>query len=271
MNKNKLGIIFIIFILVISAFTIVTGREDANEKDDYIIKRELSETDREVLDESYKMATDKDFSNIKAINYNIAMFFYNLSNKNYDEININPEFLEFLGVSPSEYLTSKYRIDSVSLYEIAGVENMSEYNKTLIKIKHKYEDKDNFSFKTFSLDNNMILDEPYLYLKDIKDSVVYEDIIFYIDSKVVFKDKTIYKINIKNNGNEIFYMDYDMYGFHAIQGMNKYHHKIYNGDFTSYRVHPRFENTLYIVFENLRGNASVYIKINGNNVLLIKE
>ena len=268
MSKNKFGIILIIFIISIFIFIAISDNENKKEEKSLKIEKEISETDKAIIKESYELVNNKEYSNIKKVNYNIAMFFKDLNNKNLDDIKLFPEYMDFLNLSSSEYLNYRYKVDDTLFYEILNIENMGEYNKTLVKIKCKYENKEGTSFKVFSLEDEFILDEPFLFVKDIGEAVDYKDIIFSVEGKAIFNDKAIYKIIIKNNGKETFFIDDDKYGFHAAQEKNKYYHTLEFGDITSYRVYPNTENELYVCFNNLRGEAGVYVKTKEKNILL---
>lgn len=270
LNKNKLGFILIFFVLVISIFSVVLNKNIKSNNDQENLKadKNMLDIEKEILREDYKLVNDKKYSEAKNVNYRIFMFFNNLNNETNDA-KIFPDFLEFLDISPSEYLNLEYRniSEDMLFYEIIDIEKQEEYNKILVKTKHKYKGG-KVTFKEFSIGNDYIVDEPFLFAKDIKESVRANDIDFFIDSKAVFNDRVVYKINIKNNGKEIFIINEDMYSFYATRDKNKYYHNIEFGDITSYRIHPGTEKTLFIGFNNLKGMADVYININGRNLLL---
>lgn len=270
MDKSKFGIILVVLIVSISIFTVVSNNKNNNKENSepLEIKGEMSKFDKEKLKEDYKIVNDKKYSSIKKTNYNIAMYYNNLNNKNFNNIKLFPEYIDFLNISSSEYLNSKYEIGSISFYEIIDMKNMGKYNKTLVKLKHKYENKKSFSFKTFSLEDNFILDEPFLFIKDINEVVKFKDVIFSVENKAVFDDKVIYNVIVKNNGEETFFIDNDKYGFYAIQGKNKYYHNLERGNITDYEVLPNTENNIYVSFDNLKGVADVYVKIKEKTILL---
>ena len=280
MGKNKLGIILIILILFLSAFITISEKKDKNNTEPLELETKIetpeknipktneNEMEKKALKENHELLNEKGYSSAKRINYDIAIYFKNLNDKRLDNIKLFPEYMEFLGVSTSEYLDLKYKTDDLYFYEIVDIEEMREYNKILVKLKHKYENSEGIFFETFSLGDGFILDEAYLFVKEIDELVNYKGIDFLVDSKAIFNDKAIYKVIVKNNGKDTFFIDDDKYGFYAIQDINKYYHRFELGNITSYRVQPYTEKTLFICFDNLRGEADVYVKIGGKEILL---
>ena len=273
MDKDKFKFSLMVLVLIISIasaiFSISENKKNKAQKIENTGKA-MPKTEEKILKEGYKIVNNKKYSKAKKVNYRISRFFNSLNNEEINDMELFPDYIEFLGISSSDYLNLKYKYatENIFFYEILDIEEMKEYNKILVKTKHKYKYGESVIFKTFSIDDNYILDEPFLFVKDIKETVNFKDLNFFIDSKAIFNDKAIYKINIKNNGEEVFFIDEDIYSFYAAQDKNKYYHKMEFGDLTSYRIHPGTEQVLYVSFENLKGIADVYIKIGENDVLL---
>lgn len=272
MNKNKIEIALFLLIIFVSIFAVLFDNKNI-KKDDDVLKTttEMTEYDTIILKENYEKIENKGYSTAKEINYNVAMFFDNLLSENFEAIKLIPEYMAFLNISPSEYLNSRYKIGDVIFYEIVSIKDMKEHNKILVETKYKYENNNNFLFETFSLENKAILDKPFLFIKDAHNIIEFKDIIFSLENKAVFSDGIIYKINIKNDGENIFYIDDDKYGFYAVQDKNKYYHEIEGGDVTSYRIYPGAEKNLYVKFKNLQGTAGIFVKVNGKPVLLTSK
>lgn len=259
-----------ILVLALSIISVFSGGKGNKSEEFKEVERKLSKEEETIIKECQDKLNDKNYKEAKEINYKISMLFNKIRNDELENIKLFPDYLEFLDMSSSEYINYKYKnmSDEMFFYEIVNVRKMKEYEKTLVDIKHKYKDENLVTFKTFSLEDGYLLDEPFLFIKDIGKNASHKGIDFFIDKKAIFDDKAVYKIKIKNNREDTFFISEDKFGFYAGQDKNKYGYNILFGDLSSYRVRPNAEEIFYISFENLRGIADIYIVIDGEDVFL---
>lgn len=260
MEKKKIIIILLfIIILGISSYGVFfQGEKDEVETKKINFKNINEEiTEIDITDILLRIKDKKDYFKNKKINYPLMLFFNNVNSKQFEEIEVYPEYKAFIGDSLSEYFSFKYDKDGPLFYEIIDINKKDD--KYIVKIKYKVEKNEKISYATFSTDGRYVLDKPFLKIVNINQQTTKENVEVFIESKAVFEDGEMYKIKVKNNGSSDFIINDGQYGFYAIKNNNKYSHKLLNGTINDYKVYPHTEKNLYVIFENLRNPEKINI------------
>lgn len=249
MNKNKIAIVMIVVILVITFFIKIKDLEQDDKQGPIIDDiHDLIDESKEVdiTEAILRLEDEANSFKHKDSNYSIMNFFYNVNRGEFNNINIYPECVEFLSLSDS-YLKDKYDVGSNLIYQIIDVKKSD--NKYIYDIKYKDEDSGAVKSRTFSSDGVYIIDEPFIKVEPMNENVDDDDLSIKIESKAIFEKYTIYKIGVFNKTNKEISIKSDMYGFYGTNGINKYSHELLGADSLSYQLYPGLENVLYVKFK----------------------
>ncbi|MCQ4924845.1 hypothetical protein NE686_17215 [Tissierella carlieri] len=269
--KKTIGLILIIAIVGISIYMrIETTREEkelsnlnVEEVNVDKIKDETKYIDLEDTLENY----DKDVNEtLKSTNYPIMKFFKAVNNKDFKSIDVYPEYREFFSLE-EDFLKENYNELENLFYEITGIGRKDKI--LLIDVRYKEEDSDEVYSKTFSTDGRYLIDEAFIGISDLKSTTEEDSYKIVVEGKVIYKDREVYKIRIKNKAKETIKVDPGMYGFYAINDLNKYYHKLLYRN-SGYEVLPNGESLFYVEFPS-RDIGDVYINIMEKDVLIFRN
>lgn len=269
-NKKIIAFLAIIIILLISLNMEIKDIKDEKVNID-VLKIDIESiddnTDRDITQILLTIDDIEDYYKLKNINKPILDFFININERNYSYIKLFEEYIDFYNLDTEKYLEDKYSNKRNLFYEIIDIKESND--KYIVDLIYKEENKDTIYNKTFTTDGELILDDAFLYRKTIDEITEYKGIIIEVKESLVFENKEIFKIIIKNNTNETFVVKDDKYGIYALKGNNKYYHENTYQLKNDYRIYPNSEKDLYITFNNLNHPEKIYLIINNGEEILI--
>lgn len=267
--KKTFGILLIIAIVIGGIYI------EINDKDKYLDpnKEKTAEIDNEsgkylnMFSDIENIIEDQDKIvdlSLKFINRPIMSFFKAINSKYFETNNIYPNYVEFYSLD-DEYLRDKYKSFNNIFYEIIGI--TKHENIFIVDVKYKEEDGGKVYRKTFSTDGEYFIDEPFIGIQKIDYSIEKEGYSFTVESKMVYRDRLVYKIYIKNNGEDIGTIDSGMYGFYGSDDLNRYYHKlIYES--SDYTILPNGQNIYFVEFSS-KSIDDLFINIDGEEIKLL--
>lgn len=268
MNKNIIGVLLIILIITISIISFIyENKEELNKlPEPAIIKAEdITSNDESSNFAKYQLEDRKSFE-YKTINFPMYMFFKNINNKEFENIKIYPELKKFMSIEEN-YFKDKFNSENSYFYEIVDVEKIGL--NYIYNVKYKTEGSNKVFIKNISSNGEYFFDDNYIKVDELNIKTITENIDITVESRAVFKNREIYKINMFNKSNENIILDDSLYGFYAIKDSNKYYHTLTKGSLESYRLYPNTNRVIYIEFKT-NGPKEVFININGDNVSIYK-
>lgn len=201
---------------------------------------------------------------LKSINYPIMNFFRSVNNGDF-EFEVFPEYKEFFSLSES--INKEYYKEFDNLfYEITSYDKNN--GKYLVDVRFT-DDSINVIDKVFTTDGNYVIDEAFLKVEDIDNIVEDEDYLIVVEKRLVYKDREVFRIRVENKTSNSINIDYGMYGFYAIDELNRYYHKLLEGS-SNYKILPKSEGLYFVEFSG-KNNKDIYMEIGEKELMIYSK
>lgn len=263
MNKNKLGIILIMVVLVISIYTQVVNRREGvvNREMDRVQDLKSLSSDSDTINTILLLEKEWDSFKYKNVNYPMVKFFKNINNKEFEKIDIYPELVEFLAL-PDNYFKNSYGDFDNYFYKIMNLKKIEDVY--LYEVQYKKEVDGELFFKMFSSNGENIIDMPFIGVESIGQSTKVDKLIINLASRAIFDDSLIYKLELENDSDEFVNIDDGIYGFcgSSREKDERFGHKLVGGTPSDYQLLPREKKNLYVKIPTSE-EIDLYVSIDG--------
>lgn len=255
MSTKGFILFLLIFVLIISSFVYVIN---LSKNDDL-----SNENMRDIQQLHLKYSNIEDYYELKDLNYNLMLFFKSINNKSW-EVNIFPGYKEFFNIS-EDFFIDKYSGFENIFYEVISYTHIED--KMILDVKYKNEGDEELYSSEFVLNNKYVVDEPFLRIDNAFCEIENENYLINLKGRAIYKDKSIYKVEVINLIDKIIEIEPSMYGFYAKDKLNKYYHRLVMNS-NSYKIIP-FGHYVYFVEIPSLEIESFFINIDGEEIRLI--